>query len=474
MTEATTEVQTRMAEWSDPRAWASRVYHVDYLSPSVAYALVRTQADPPVFLLESAEGPEKIARFSIIAGDPLTALTGSFEADDPTWSRFEQVSQEWFETRLAEAWPTRHFLGWYGYVAYEMTQRFERVAFRHPRTLAIPDFAFIFPGQLVVFDHRQRVMLHWWHQSRTPWTWQDPWSRVPPPLLLSRRNPRADFRAEPALSLEAFTAMVDRARHYIREGDIFQVVLSQRFERPWSGDAWLIYRVLRSWNPSPYMFYLDYGDFVLLGSSPEMLVRQIGDTAWIRPIAGTRRRGRDEAEDRRLVEELCQDAKERAEHVMLVDLARHDLGQVAVPGSVRVIRLMEVETYSHVFHLTSEVQATVRPDVPPLRVLAAGFPAGTVTGAPKIRAMEIIDELEPVRRQFYAGGVGYVGADRRMDFCITIRTGLVTDGRLIVQAGAGIVWDSDPRREYRECQHKAGALLQAAEEVAPEQGGGKP
>jgi anthranilate synthase component 1 len=454
-----------LTDGCDPRAWASRVYHADYLSPSVAYAWVRTQTDPPVFLLESAEGPEKIARFSIIAGDPLTTVIGSFEADDPVWPQFERACRQWFATDLPDEWPTRPFLGWYGYVAYEMTQRFERIAFRHPRDLAIPDFAFMFPGQLVVFDHRQRTMHHWWHRSRTPWTWRDPWSRVSPPLLLPRREPRSDFRAEPTLSMDEFAEMVGRARQYIREGDIFQVVLSQRFERPWSGDPWPVYRVLRNWNPSPYLFYLDYGTFVLLGSSPEMLVRQVGDTAWIRPIAGTRRRGRDEAEDQRLVQELCQDAKERAEHVMLVDLARHDLGQIAVPGTVRVTRLMEVETYSHVFHLTSEVQATVRPDVSPLQVLAAGFPAGTVTGAPKIRAMEIIDELEPVRRQFYAGGVGYVGANRRMDFCITIRTGLVTDGRLIVQAGAGIVWDSDPRREYRECQHKAGALLQAAEEV---------
>ena len=216
------------------------------------------------------------------------------------------------------------------------------------------------------------------------------------------------------------------------------------------------------------MFFLAYDGTTLLGSSPEMLIRQEDDRAWIRPIAGTRHRGKTEEEDERLSEELRRDEKERAEHTMLVDLARNDLGRIAAAGEVTVTRLMQIEKYSHVLHLTSEVEARVRDDVTPLEVLAAGFPAGTVTGAPKIRAMEIIDELETTRRQFYAGGVGYIGMQRRLNFCITIRSALIQRERLYVQAGAGIVADSDPLREDQECRHKARALFTAAAHLEQE------
>jgi anthranilate synthase component 1 len=255
--------------------------------------------------------------------------------------------------------------------------------------------------------------------------------------------------------------MVRQAQEYIAAGDIFQVVLSQRFERRTAAEPFSIYRALRMLNPSPYMVFLDLGDTQLIASSPEMHVRLDGGTAEMRPIAGTRRRGASEAEDQALAQELLADPKERAEHVMLVDLGRNDLGRVCEYGSVHVPELMTVERYSHVMHIVSSVRGRLRSDLDAFDLLRATFPAGTVSGAPKVRAMEIIEQLEGVRRGPYAGAIGYFGYDGNMDSCITIRTIVMRGQTAYIQAGAGIVADSDPAREYEETVNKARALAEA-------------
>jgi anthranilate synthase component 1 len=260
---------------------------------------------------------------------------------------------------------------------------------------------------------------------------------------------------------EAFEDAVEEAKRYVYEGDIFQVVLSQRFEMPFEGDRFNLYRALRQVNPSPYLFYLDFDDFALVGSSPEVLVRAEGDRAEVLPIAGTRPRGTTEAEDEALANELLADPKERAEHLMLVDLGRNDLGRVCRYDTVEVDRYAYIERYSHVMHIVSSVAGTLAAEQGPMDVLAACFPAGTVSGAPKVRAMEIIDELEPTRRGIYAGAVGYVDFTGTLDTCIAIRTMVVRDGTIYVQAGAGIVADSDPAKEYDETRNKAQALREA-------------
>jgi anthranilate synthase component 1 len=262
---------------------------------------------------------------------------------------------------------------------------------------------------------------------------------------------------------EDFLGMVERARQYIIAGDVIQVVLSQRLSRPTAAHPFSIYRALRVVNPSPYMYYLHLGDFQVIGASPEMLVRVEGGEVVTHPIAGTRRRGRTAEEDAALEEDLRRDEKERAEHLMLVDLARNDVGRVARPGTVRVPQFMEVERYSHVMHLVSHVTGQLRPELSCYDALRACFPAGTVSGAPKIRAMEIIAELEPDRRGPYAGAVGYFDYSGNMDTAITIRTVVLKDGIASVQAGAGIVYDSVPEREYEETMSKAAALLAAIE-----------
>ncbi len=260
---------------------------------------------------------------------------------------------------------------------------------------------------------------------------------------------------------EAFKSMVVKAKEYIVQGDIIQVVLSQRFQRDSQADPVDLYRALRHVNPSPYLFFLRVGDMHLIGSSPEVMVRLEEGIAELKPIAGTRRRGKTEQEDRRLADELLEDPKERAEHVMLVDLGRNDLGRVARIGSVQVGQLMAVERYSHVMHLVSDIQAQIAPQKDCFDLLRATFPAGTLSGAPKVRAMEIIAELEPSRRGPYGGAVGYFSYDGNMDFCITIRTMLIADGKVTLQAGAGIVADSDPETEYRETLGKAEGMIQA-------------
>ena len=260
-----------------------------------------------------------------------------------------------------------------------------------------------------------------------------------------------------------FISAVGRAKRYIFDGDIMQVVLSQRTSKPYAASPMALYRALRSLNPSPYMFYYHFGEFHVVGASPEILVRLEGDMVTVRPIAGTRPRGKNAQEDAALAADLLADPKERAEHVMLMDLGRNDVGRVAETGTVKVTENMKIENYSHVMHIVSNVDAKLKPGLKAMDVLRATFPAGTVSGAPKVRAMQIIDELEVSKRGIYAGAVGYLGFNGDMDLAIAIRTGVIKDGMLHVQAGAGIVADSVPQSEWIETQNKAKALLRAAE-----------
>jgi anthranilate synthase component 1 len=264
---------------------------------------------------------------------------------------------------------------------------------------------------------------------------------------------------------DEFLAMVEMAKNYIRAGDIFQVVPSQRFEAPFTLPPFALYRSLRRINPAPFLFYLDFGDFQAVGSSPEILVRLRAGVVTIRPLAGTRKRGADKAEDAALEAELLADPKERAEHLMLLDLGRNDVGRVAAIGSVRVAESFAIERFSHVMHISSTVEGRIRPGLDALDALVAGFPAGTLSGAPKVRAMQIIEELEPSRRGFYGGCIGYFAANGTMDTCIGLRTALVKDGVMYVQAGVGVVADSDAEAEYAESVQKARALFRAAEDA---------
>ncbi len=452
------------------------------------------------FLLESVEGEEKVARYSFLAADPellIRCRDGRVEVvrlpeDAGTPRETETIQGSPFENirRILSAY---RFVpvpglppfcgGIVGYIGYDTVRFFERLGPGPVDDLGIPDMELLLTRRMVVFDHRnhrlkiiscahvpegagRREALTAYEESvRWIETTQDRLRRgrlrIPPG---PGRRPSVALRGLKAnMTRERFERAVRKAKRFIRDGEIIQVVLSQRFETPMRMDPFQLYRMLRSVNPSPYMYMLDFGKTQIVGSSPEMLVRCQGGTAETRPIAGTRPRGRTDREDDRLAAELAADAKERAEHVMLVDLGRNDLGRVCRRGTVAVTEFMKVERYSHVMHLVSNVRGRIRKGVDALDVLQAAFPAGTVSGAPKIRAMEIIDELEPVSRGPYAGCIGYFSFSGDMDSCITIRTIVVHEGKAYIQAGAGIVADSRPHREYLETVNKAEAQLTAVE-----------
>ncbi len=370
--------------------------------------------------------------------------------------------------------------GLIGYMSYDMVRLVERLPDANPDTIGIPDGIFLRPTVMAVFDNVDDMVT-----VVTPVRPAEGVSaRAAYDLacerlgdvvadfdraLPYRRDAGVEEHAAPVpesnMSREDFHRMVARAKDYILAGDIFQVVLSQRFKVPFRLPPFALYRALRRTNPSPYLFFLDFGGFSIVGSSPEILVRLRDGRVTVRPIAGTRKRGRDEAEDRALAEELLADPKERAEHLMLLDLGRNDVGRVAEIGSVKVTEQMVIEYYSQVMHIVSNVEGRIREGLDAMDALFAGFPAGTVSGAPKVRAMEIIDELEPERRGFYAGCIGYFAADGSMDTAIALRTALVKDGTMYAQAGGGVVADSDPEGEYQESLNKVRALVRAAEEA---------
>jgi len=458
----------------------------DLLTPVAAFLRLAGGARHP-FLLESVEGGETVARYSFLGRDPSSVFlsTGGRTGEVPPEagrSPLEPLRRAIAPYRAVPLPDLPRFTGGaVGFLSYEVVRALERLPHSVRDDLGSPELMFGIYDTVLAFDHlRQRIQIVSNIRAgdgdgplparRLAERYRSARARIESterllrrPTREPRRPARRRGRWSANISAERYKAGVRRAKSYIRAGDIFQVVLSQRLDHRATASPFSVYRALRRINPSPYMYFLDFGEVCLAGASPEMLVRVEGDRIRTRPIAGTRSRGRDEDEDARLEEELRADPKERAEHVMLVDLGRNDLGRVCRGGSVEVARFMEVERYSHVMHLVSEVSGRLRRDRDAFDGLLACFPAGTVSGAPKVRAMEIIDELETTARGPYAGAVGYVDFSGTLDSCITIRT-VVTAGAVAhVQAGAGIVADSVPDREYRECLNKAGALVEAIE-----------
>lgn len=369
--------------------------------------------------------------------------------------------------------------GLFGYLGYDMVRQIEKVPDTKPDTLALPDAILIRPTLIIAFDaidNRITFIAPVYPQKgvNAETAYQNATTRLhvamealnnPLPAEPTPHNLSAPAEPQSNTTPEQFYAMVDKAKDYINAGDAFQVVLSQRFSLPFPLPAFSLYRSLRRLNPSPFLFFLDFGHFQLVGSSPEILVRLRDGVVTIRPIAGTRPRGSGNHTDKELSDDLLADPKERAEHLMLLDLGRNDVGRVAKVGSVKVTESYGIEYYSHVMHIVSNVEGALAEGCDALDALCAGFPAGTVSGAPKVRAMEIIDELEMVRRGAYAGCVGYFGANGALDTCIALRTAVVKDGLMHVQAGGGVVADSDGPYEYNESCAKARALIRAAQEA---------
>ncbi|MGZ8228983.1 MAG: anthranilate synthase component I [Burkholderiales bacterium] len=441
--------------------------------------------EPHTYLLESVVGGERFGRYSFIglaAGRRLEVrgyecleiengtVVQRVTVEDP----LVYVEQYLQRFRVAKDPRLPRFCGGLvGYFGYDTVRYIEKrlARTRKPDPLDVPDILLLVSEELAIVDNLTgKLSLVVYAEPGTPGAYQHARERLAE-LLRRLREPvaiPADTHGESEAAVSgfgeaAYHRAVERAKKYIYEGDIMQVVPSQRMSKPFRATPLALYRALRTLNPSPYMYYFDFGDFHVVGASPEILVRLEGDTVTVRPIAGTRRRGATAQEDAALADELLADAKERAEHIMLVDLGRNDVGRVARTGSVRVTEQMVIERYSHVMHIVSNVEGLLRPGLRAVDVLRATFPAGTVSGAPKVRAMEIIDELEPVKRGVYAGAVGYLGFHGNMDVAIALRTAVIKHGVLHVQAGGGIVADSQPDAEWQETQNKAKALLRAAE-----------
>ena len=475
------------------------------LETPVSALLKLREGSQHAFLLESVEGGAVRGRYSLIGLKPdlvwkaqdgkafinrhaLRDVSGPFEEDSRP--PLQSLRALLAETRidLPEDLPPMS-AGLFGYMGYDMVREMERLPEPNPDALGVPDGLMIRPTVMAIFDAVRDeivVVTPVWPREDVPA--RDAWrqahgrldevvealSRPLDPALLTEAA--EDVEIAPPVSNtppEAYQAMVRRAKDYIRAGDIFQVVLSQRFETDFPLPPFSLYRALRRINPSPYLYYLDFGDFALTGSSPEILVRVRDNVVTIRPIAGTRPRGATRAEDEANAADLLADPKELAEHLMLLDLGRNDVGRVARIGTVNVTDRFELEYYSQVMHIVSNVEGELAEGLDAIDALTGGFPAGTVSGAPKVRAMEIIDELERDKRGPYAGCVGYFSAAGEMDTCIVLRTALVKDGRMHVQAGAGIVADSVPENEQAECANKAKALFKAAEEAARFSGAGR-
>ena len=441
------------------------------------------------FLLESVEGGERLARYSFIGTEPYRTLRS--ESSDGSKDPLLAVEEELSRFRpVAVAGLPRLTGGAVGYLSYEAVRHFEpRVPSAANDVLGLPEAIFLFIDTLLVFDHLQhkiKVVSHFRLDGDIESAYRQATVRIqelvhrlerPLPVQAYGNREPTPGREEPVIesnmTREEHRAAVLKIKEYIVAGDAIQVVLSQRFQRPTNAHPFDVFRALRAINPSPYMYYLDFGGVQVVGTSPEMLVRIEEGKIDYHPIAGTRRRGADPAADAALEEDLVNDEKERAEHVMLLDLGRNDVGRVSEPGSVEPTQVMEVERYSHVMHLVSHVIGKLRNGLTSYDALRACFPAGTVSGAPKIRAMEIIAELERDLRGPYAGAVGYFDLSGNIDTAITIRTIVMKDGVANVQAGGGIVYDSDPEAEYAETENKALALMRAIEQ-AESQAAGRP
>jgi len=460
----------------------------DMETPVSVYLKIKDKAFS--YLLESAEGGRRWGRYSFIGykpfvkaafmGEKMVIIEGNNkkvveDAGNPLLILRCLIKR--FKPMPIEGLPPFQG-GFVGYVNYDLVRKWEYISGISPDPTEMPESLFTLSGRMIIFDHlTHRIQVVSFAHVRdgenlnrlydlasqeideTIGELQVPLSSLP------ENDACSVSHLESNLGRQDFEEAVRRAKDHILAGDVIQVVLSQRFSGDVAGDDFILYRNLRSINPSPYMFYLNFGETSLIGSSPEILARLTNKKIELRPIAGTRPRGKTPEEDRDLEEKLLADPKERAEHIMLVDLGRNDVGKVAMPGSVSMPRLMEVERYSHVMHIVSSVEGRLKRGMDQFDLFMAAFPAGTVSGAPKIRAMELISELEPTARGPYAGGVGYFGFNGNMDFCITIRTITITGTKLSIQVGAGIVADSSPEGEYEETLRKAAALLKAVERV---------
>jgi len=458
----------------------------DTETPVSAYLKIRDKSFS--YLLESADGGKKWGRYSFIGYKPyLTALSRHREMEISIGKEKRTLKDvedplQFLRDTIKDIKPvTIKELatfegGLVGYVNYDLIRKWEYLPGISPEDTVMPEILFTASKRLIVFDHLTHQIkviafaylrenddlkalynLACEEVNETIAELQRPMSSISEEAPFSLTDLESNFKEYD------FNESVRKAKEHIVAGDVIQVVLSQRFSGDVAGDDFTLYRNLRSINPSPYMFYLNFGEIRLIGSSPEILVRLTDGKIELRPIAGTRPRCKSLEEDQAMEKELLADPKERAEHIMLVDLGRNDVGKVAMPGSVTVPRLMEVEHYSHVMHIVSRLEGLLKPRVDGFDLFKATFPAGTVTGAPKIRAMEIISELEPSPRGPYAGAVGYFGFNGNIDFCITIRTISIVENRLSIQVGAGIVYDSSPEKEYQETLKKAAAMFKAIE-----------
>lgn len=458
----------------------------DVLTPVSLFLKLREDACYP-FLLESVEGGEQLARYSFLGRNPYQVLkyTGTDTSlkkgdhkellDQPYFEALKELTTQHREPKLPGL--PRLTGGAVGFSSYDTVREIEQLENMPEPDMQLPEAVWAFYDEVFAFDHvKQQVIIiktvfvddeenHAAHKQ-----FEQAQQRLNELEELvyqpAKSSASASFSINPAdltsnIKQPEFKQMVERAKNYIYEGDIFQVVLSQRFETDFSGNRFMLYRALRMVNPSPYLFYLEFEDFSLIGSSPEVLVRVQDETAQLLPIAGTRPRGKTPKEDLEFEEDLKNDPKEIAEHVMLVDLGRNDLSRVCKPATVEPVRNQVIERYSHVMHIVSDIKGELSEDKSSVDALMQCFPAGTVSGAPKIRAMEVIDELEPTKRGPYAGAVGYFDFSGNMDTCIVIRTMIVTDTKVYIQAGAGIVADSDPEKEYLETKNKAAALVEA-------------
>lgn len=436
------------------------------------------------FLLESVEGGATLGRYSVIGFAPDMVWKHNLKKDRNGEKSLRAAIRASKIDSVPEGLPPMAVSGLFGYVGYGMIRLIENIPDANPDDLNIPDSALIRPTILAIFDNVKNMIclvtpvyaharsskkkadaVYREAQSRLRACMEKLKKPIPRKTLEGATKLKASLKISSNTTKPEFLNAVKKAKKYIVEGEIFQAVLSQRFSAPFDLPPFDLYRSLRRLNPSPFMFYLNFGKFSLVGSSPEILVRVRDNAVTIRPIAGTRKRGKTASEDAALAKELLNDPKERAEHLMLLDLGRNDVGRIAEFGSVKVTEKFMIENYSHVMHIVSNVEGKLRKGLDIVDAFFAGFPAGTVSGAPKIRAMQIIDELEKSRRGYYGGGVGYFSGGGALDTCIALRTALVKDGKLYVQAGAGIVADSDPEKEYEETVNKARAIIHAAEDA---------
>lgn len=463
-------------------------YLADIETPVSAYLKIRDESYS--YLLESADGGNRWGRYSFIGYKPFLTITARdteveiieedrkkilTDVENPLLI-MREISQKYREVTMEDLPPFQG--GLVGYTNYDIIRKWERLPGIIPMSKELPDLIFTACRRIIIFDHFTHMLkvvsfasLNGDNDMETAYknacrevdeTIQA-LKRPIEPGILDRTVTVSELESN--FQKEEFKTIVRKTKEHIVSGDIIQAVLSQTFSGTVSGEDFALYRNLRSVNPSPYMFYLNFGDVKLIGASPEILVRLTDGKIELRPIAGTRRRGITDEEDKALEEELIEDPKERAEHIMLVDLGRNDVGKVSKPGTVTVPRLMEIERYSHVMHIVSRVEGILKEDQDYYDLFMSSFPAGTVSGAPKIRAMEIISELEPTQRGPYAGAVGYFAFNGNMDFCITIRTISVINNRLSIQVGAGIVADSSPEGEFDETLKKAGAMFKTIERV---------